>query len=376
MRKEEKMPNNDLKSNIDKCVDCGACYKVCPMMNSFGESPKKILQDIYDYKINFQDISYSCMLCNACTEVCPKDIDLKDMFHKFRIRSYKHDIKNTRRKFKLRVVQNHQKGSFSKLLTSKHNNKSVKRVFMPGCSLSGYDNEIIFKVKEYLDEKLGDTEIVLKCCGKPSKDIGDIELFNNNISSIEEYLESKNVDEVIVACENCYKTFSESFKNIKVITLWEVMSNEGVPARCLGAYSDLEEEFALHDPCPIKKEPQIHEAVRNILNDLDIKIVEFKKNKSNTECCGSGGMVGVTNKELWEKQKNKRANSTECNNIISYCESCVNTFKSSGKNVLHLLDLIFNEDVLIGKRLNQKEVSTMNQWVNRIKLANKVGREN
>ncbi len=52
-----------------------------------------------------------------------------------------------------------------------------------------------------------------------------------------------------------------------------------------------------------KKEEQIHEAVRSILKDLGIKIVEFEKNRSKTECCGCGGMVGVTNKELWLSQK-------------------------------------------------------------------------
>lgn len=375
MRKEEKMKSSDLKENLEKCIDCKACYKVCPMMDSFGNSPKNIMNEISENKIDFSKISYSCMLCNACTEVCPKDIDLKSMFLNFRIKKYSTDLKNTRKFFKLRVVENHQKGSFSKVLTSKNNTKNIKRVFMPGCSLSGYDNEIIFKVKEYLHEKLGETEIVIKCCGKPSKDIGDLNLFNRNIKEIEDYLNNKGVSEVIVACENCYKTFKENFKDIKVLTLWEIISEEGVPDGVKNIYSDLKEEFALHDPCPIKQEKQIHEAVRIILNEIGINFREFEKNKSRTECCGSGGMVGVTNKELWEKQRNKRANSTECKNIISYCESCVNTFKGSGKNVLHILDLLFNEEFIKRKRINQKEVNTFNQWINRIKLANKVGRE-
>lgn len=369
------MPNNDLKGNIEKCSNCGACYKVCPMMNSFGESPRSIMKDISENRIDFNKISYSCMLCNSCTEVCPKDIDLRSMFHKFRIKSYRDDLKNARKKFKIRVIENHQRGSFSKFLTSKHNNKNVKRVFMPGCSLSGYDNNIIFKIKEYLDEKLGETEIVVKCCGKPSKDIGHLRLFQENIKEVERYLKSKNVSEIIVACENCYKTYKENFNDIKVITLWEIMSLEGVPDRCKNLYLNLEEGFALHDPCPTKKEEQIHEAVRVILKDIGIKVIEFENNRSSTECCGSGGMVGVTNKEVWENQRNNRANSTNCNNIISYCESCVNTFKRSGKNVLHILDLLFNEDVISGKIITQKEVNTVNQWVNRIKLANKVGRE-
>ena len=143
------MTNKELKKNLEDCVNCGLCYKVCPMMNTFGDSPKNILRDIDKNKISYDEIAYSCMLCNACTEACPKDINLKEMFQNLRIKSYRENLKNTSKKFNLKVVQNHQKGSFSKFLTSKNNHKKIKRVFIPGCSLSGYNNEIIFKIKEF-----------------------------------------------------------------------------------------------------------------------------------------------------------------------------------------------------------------------------------
>ncbi len=38
------MTNKELKKNIEDCVNCGLCYKVCPMMNTFGDSPKNILR--------------------------------------------------------------------------------------------------------------------------------------------------------------------------------------------------------------------------------------------------------------------------------------------------------------------------------------------
>lgn len=370
------MQSKELKNNLEICVDCGLCYKVCPMMNSFGKTPKNILIDIDNGKINYDKIAYSCMLCNACTEVCPKGINLKEMFYNFRIKAYRENLKDTSKKFNLRAVKGHQNSSTSRLLTSKKNNNKVQRVFIPGCSLSGYNNEIIFKIKDYLADNLGDIELVLECCGKPSKDIGNLELFESNLKKIENNFKDKGVVEIIVACENCYKTFGSSLKDVKVITLWEVINKIGIPGELKNNYLNFNEEFALHDPCPIKKDYQIHDSVRNILKELGVKIVEFENNRDKTECCGCGGMVGVTNKELWLVQKNKRANSTDCKNIISYCESCINTFKTSDKNTLHILDLIFNEDVIKGKIKSQKSISTINQWINRIKLANKVGREN
>ena len=369
------MSKKELKKNLEECVNCKICYKVCPMMDTFGESPKNILKDIDKNKISYDEIAYSCMLCNACTEVCPKGINLKEMFQNLRIKAYREDTKFVRKKYHLRVVKNHQKNSFSKILTSKNNNKKVKRVFIPGCSLGGYDNDIIFKIKDYIVDSIGAVEIFLRCCGKPSKDIGNLEAFKNNLKEIERDLKNKEVKEIIVACENCYKTFKGTFEGIEVKTLWELIKEIGVPKNLKGKYLDVKEEFALHDPCPIKNEPKIHESVREILKEMGIKIIEFDKNRSKTECCGCGGMVGVTKKELWIRQKNKRANSTECENIISYCESCVNTFKSSNKNSLHILDFLFNEEVISGKVKSQKSINTMNQWINRIKLARKVEKE-
>ncbi|WP_236907163.1 hypothetical protein [Clostridium perfringens] len=79
-----------------------------------------------------------------------------------------------------------------------------------------------FKRKYYLILCLGEVEILLKCCVKPSKDIGNLELFESNLNDIENNLKIKEVDEIIVACETCYKTFGSAFKDIKVITLWKL----------------------------------------------------------------------------------------------------------------------------------------------------------
>lgn len=42
-------------------------------------------------------------------------------------------------------------------------------------------------------------------------------------------------------------------------------------------YDDLNQEFLLHDPCPIRNEHNIHESVRYILGFMGIKIIEFEK---------------------------------------------------------------------------------------------------
>ena len=166
---------------------------------------------------------------------------------------------------------------------------------------------------------------------------------------------------------------AQKSKKDEFYTMWSDIKRE------INAYLDFDPNVFKNKvillPCDDPFESDFFKYFATKFKDLGIKIVEFEKNRSKTECCGCGGMVGVTNKELWLSQKNKRANSTEYENIVSYCESCVNTFKSSDKNALHILDFIFNQDVINGKAKSQKNISTINQWINRIKLANKVGKE-
>jgi hypothetical protein len=46
--------------------------------------------------------------------------------------------------------------------------KTIKRLFIPGCSLPSYNPETVCNILEYIQEKLPGTGTILKCCGKPT----------------------------------------------------------------------------------------------------------------------------------------------------------------------------------------------------------------
>lgn len=367
---------NILKEVIDNeknCVDCKICFNSCPMMKDYSLSPKKLLKEIIDEKGVDKRIPYSCMLCNICTIKCPKDIDLNNMF--YNMRKY---ILNTNPKsindIGYKTVKIHQSNSFSPIFSKSFITNNTKRVFFPGCSLSSYSNDIVLKTYEYLKCHIKDISLVFECCGKPTLSMGDVNKFNNYYSKVELKFNKNDIYEVIVACPNCYKTIKHHSENIKVKTIWEVIKEYGVPNELKNHYKDIDIKFSLHDPCPIRDVDIIHESVRNILSDLGVKIVEFDKNRSKSECCGSGGMVRVTNPQIAKKQTNKRASESKTDNIVTYCESCCESMLSVNKQTLHILDFMFNEEVLANKTFTQEKIPTIKKWRNRytgIKLARK-----
>ncbi len=358
-----------INEDKDKCINCKLCFNDCPMMRDFCESPKALMEKMLNEEVDLAEISYSCMLCGLCYEKCPKNIDLESNFYEIRRSLLKKDKKEVKNKG-YNVVRFHQINSFTPIFSKTVRKKQSKSIFLPGCSLSSYSKELVMNTYNYLKGIYEDIGITFKCCGKPTLAMGDIYKFNKYYSNLKNLIEINNIEEIIVACPNCYKTIGKSSKNLKVKSVYEIINEFGLPNNVKNNYSKI--KFAVHDSCSVRNENGIQDSVRNILKDLGIDVVEFKNNRENTVCCGAGGMVGVTNTNLALRQMIKRGNETSCENIVCYCESCCESLINSNKNILHLLDLLFNKDVIDKKIFTQDKTNTINKWKMRYKTVKSV----
>ena len=356
----------EIKINENNCINCKKCYNSCPMMSKYSSSPKELMKKIITDKGVDKNIPYSCSSCEVCNLKCPKDIKIKEMFYDMRKDIFNNDKKNIN-DIGYNSIKFHQINSFSPIFSKSFSNKSTKKLFFPGCSLASYSPEIVLKTYEYLKKNIHDLSIAFKCCGKPTLSMGDVDKFKIYYSQVENLFLENKIEEVIVACPNCFNTIKKYSKSVKVKTIWEVINENSIPKNLINHYNDLDIKFSLHDPCPIRYEPKIHDSVRLILKSLGIKIVEFDKSRENTECCGSGGMLRVTNPKLALEQTNKRASEAKTDTVISYCESCCEAMMIANKNTLHILDFMFNDNVINKSKFTQDKTSTIKKWKNRYK---------
>lgn len=344
----------------EACIDCKSCMKGCPMLYSFTISPKTLLHHFTTEKPT-STISFSCATCGLCAQACPKDIDFGEVFEHAK-KEYASD-KKVLKKYGYGAVVFHQKSSFSKLFstTKKFTQGEHTHVaFMPGCALASYSPKLVYTIFDYLRSKLSGIGIIQQCCGTPTRMMGDEKQFKRYHSQLEKELEAMGATTVVTACENCYMSIKNNAPHINIVSLYSVLNEIGVPQEVVGCYSNTP-KVALHDPCPTRYENKLHEDVRALMHTIGLPYEEFKANREKTLCCGSGGMLELTNPALAHEQMRTRANQTECESIVSYCQSCAESMSKGGKKGLHLLDFIFNPAM----PNQQKEQGTLKKWYNR-----------
>lgn len=252
--------------------------------------------------------------------------------------------------------------------------KRTKRVFIPGCSLPSYSPVLVEKTLEYLKEKLPGTGSILKCCGKPTKALGQVSKFKERYGQLQAEIDKLGAEEIIVACQSCFITMSQYSPNQKVTSLWALLPKIGLPERARGIGKNSDIVFAIHDSCPTRDRQDIHDGIRWIINQLGYKVEEPPHTKENTRCCGFCGMVVPANPELALRVMKRRTSEVGSDYMVTYCAACRESMIKGGKKAVHILDLIFGGPWTSKSEFPGVPGSPITSWANRYKSKQAINR--
>lgn len=194
----------------------------------------------------------------------------------------------------------------------------MNKVYCPGCALLIYKPNYADKIIAFLRKELGDIVVHTICCRHEPKLEGAVHIINT--------------------CAGCDKRFSSLYDGITTISLWEILANSNEFS--FPDHSGL--TMSIHDACPIRFKPQVHEAIRALLKKMNIKVIETQYNRTNSICCGDDFYQHIPLEKIHEKMRT-RANSMPCEDVCVYCISCIKSMYIGGKNPRYILDLLFNE---------------------------------
>jgi hypothetical protein len=226
-----------------------------------------------------------------------------------------------------------------------------EHVFFPGCQLCSSAPDKVPLVYDHLRATLsGGVGLMLGCCAAPALWSGDQDLFNKSLGGLERQWRDLGAPRLILACSTCLKVFKEHLREIPVISLWQELEKTWAP---LSSPNMSSESLAIHDPCTTRHMPEVQSSVRMLLGRLDVPVEELKLSQDKTECCGFGGLMLTANQELAKEVVYRRAQRSE-RDYLAYCAMCRDNLASAGKRVVHLLDLLFPDPLLLDPVVREK----------------------
>lgn len=190
--------------------------------------------------------------------------------------------------------------------------------FNPGCAMNLYKPEAAEAILRLLNRRFLPTKMHTVCCRhEPNLPIGST-IINN--------------------CAGCDRRFRSLYEGIQTISIWEVLDN--IPALPLPSYAGL--TLSVQDSCSFRKKPQVHAAVRSLLEKMRIEIVESPYSGVKSVCCGDNFYSHVPVEQVVAFQK-KRAAQMPCRDVAVYCVSCAKSMAVGGKTPHHMMDLVLGE---------------------------------
>mgnify|MGYP001608075470 CR=1 FL=1 len=343
-----------------QCLNCGKCLLQCRFLKEHG-TPGTLAARHDDDPDTTASAAYHCSLCSLCKAVCPEGLDPSAMFLEFR----QHAAANQQKPISQHQgLINFERRGTSKPYTLYSLPDNCDTIFFPGCNLTGTRPGNTLKTYQYLQKKFKNIGIVLDCCTKLSHDLGRQNHFQAMFSQLKSHLLDNHVQSVVLACPGCHMVFSNYAREFNIKTVYEVMADQGVefPAR-------IEDTVAIHDPCTIRFNAPIQEAIRDIVSSLGISLIEPLHHKDRTFCCGQGGGAGCLAPELASTWTEKIDSECGADKIISYCSGCISSLSRKNR-AIHLIDLVFNpERALKGKAKVSRAPFT---YLNRKRLKRKL----
>ncbi|NWG10962.1 succinate dehydrogenase iron-sulfur subunit [Candidatus Bathyarchaeota archaeon] len=367
--------------DLTLCIKCSICHSACPAAIDERFLGPSALTANYRFISDSRDEGNSerlkpmadniwlCTQCNSCTMFCPKLLQCANAIvddHCLVVESG--DIPRTVKDVLESVYKyNNPMGTHQSKRMDWAKNSNVKAypnvteadVLYFVCCSNVYDirNQEIARLMAQIFDKLGVTYATLGseewCCGDHILRLGEKGLFEmlaeHNVNMFKKF----DAKKIVTLSPHCYNTFkhdkpySDAALNVQHYTQFLA---EAIKQGKISPSKTVKKKVAYHDPCFLGKRNEIFDAPRQILQSINgLELVEMKRTKQSSFCCGGGGGRVWTEEAQPEKRpcvdRVKEALSLGVDVIATACPYCITTLEDAVK-VLDVENKIAVRDVL------------------------------
>ena len=347
-----------------KCIRCGKCLSVCPvyretrietlsprgkvaLYRAVGEDDLKV-SEVYAGKL------YTCLMCEACREVCPSGVELDVILNRSRSDLAQDGfLPDPLRQLSETIItagnisneDNVQRLGWTANLESRpvgldHGGQAEVAYFV-GCVSSLFPAS--YRIPQSLVEifEKADVNYALmggdeRCCGYPLFLNGEVEraleMARHNVRAVR----ATGATQVVMACPSCHHMWKHIYPELlddgeldglEILHETEVLAEMAREGRL--RFKPWPVTVTYHDSCDLGRKSGIFEAPRDVLQAIpELELVEMADHHEDSLCCGGGGNLETYDRELAQalpRRRLEQAQDAGAKYIIVSCQQCKRT---------------------------------------------------
>lgn len=311
---------------VTNCVNCRFCLPTCPLLDITegwqSQGAAGITLALYtavkwgverEYKEALRNLLFSCTTCRKCVLACKETcvgVDLLDAIDKGRQLFIEEMIGPMPQQKKALEFSERYGNPYGML-------PSERKEWLKGLGVPNFSRGVGLEVLLYIgctaphDSRVADmARAVIKllekaqvqfgiledevCCGCPPLRMGEELLFEDLSEKNLNQFKSLGVKRIVTLSPHCFDTFinkypKEEMQGIKIQHYSQFLADL-IEQKRLVFNSRIEKKVTYEDPCYLGRHNDIYEEPRKVLNSIPgIELVEFRRSRADSLCCGGGG---------------------------------------------------------------------------------------
>jgi succinate dehydrogenase/fumarate reductase iron-sulfur protein len=366
--------------DLTLCIKCSICNSACPAVIDEKFLGPSALTTTYRFVTDSRDQGldervkpmadnvWLCTQCNSCTMFCPKKLQCANAIlddHSLLIeagnipRTVKDVLESVYKYHNPMGTHQMKRMDWAKDLNVRTYPATTEAdVLLFTCCSNTFDirNQNSARIVASILNKIGVDFATLGteewCCGDHMLRLGEKGLFEelatHNIATFQKF----NAGKIVTMSPHCYNTFkndkpySDAKLNVQHYT--EFLA-DAIQTGKIKPNKLVERKVAYHDPCFLGKRNDIYDAPRKILQAIPgLQLVEMKRTKQSSFCCGGGaGRVWTEEAEPEKRPCVSRVHEAlglGVDTIAVACPYCITTLEDAVK-VLDVENKVTIKDV-------------------------------
>jgi len=336
------------RKDVETCfgTSCNFCEKDCPVYKIkkdktyTSRGKNRTILGVLEGKVQPSEelakLFYTCLLCGSCDARCAMENnkrfkEMRQVLVKRGLQRKEHQdlieaIKGTGDIYGRKIDLAKRFGDEPKVAEGAEVKTEVAATVMPlyiGCQYkdSAEDVKAVVKVLNAcgIKPKIGDEY----CCGFVADALG----FEDDFKQIKQKnREVVTYSDFITVCPSCTHYFRTEYSlNPKHVLSVVVENLDKLKWKRPRGADGKKLRVTYHDPCDLGRRLKMFDEPRKILQAMGVELVEMKNNRAFSVCCGAGGGILSTDKELsreMAKNRMRQAADTGAEAVVTCCPTC------------------------------------------------------